>query len=184
MSDLSRKMFLAETAAVREHLAEQEQQATAKAEAALAPLKAKASELEARRLAEHQPAAGARQDEVWPVKEDTRRYAAELRAAPGQAAADGHTGWDCGAGAQLLVSATTPGPGALGTHHGTIYACPVHQGAALQRITGAGYEADPQPAPPGHRWNPWPCGHVTAHDRDALTALTAAGARQDGDQQP
>ncbi|MFD6035271.1 hypothetical protein ACFWHF_12125 [Streptomyces griseoincarnatus] len=33
MSDLSRKMFLAETAAVREHLAEQEQQATAKAEA-------------------------------------------------------------------------------------------------------------------------------------------------------
>ncbi|MDT6983713.1 hypothetical protein ACFSUJ_12065 [Streptomyces lusitanus] len=56
MSDLPRKMFLAETAAVREHLAEQEQQATAKAEAALAPLKAKARELEARRLAEHRAA--------------------------------------------------------------------------------------------------------------------------------
>ncbi|MFD8251930.1 hypothetical protein [Streptomyces werraensis] len=56
MSDLPRKMFLAETAAVREHLAEQEQQATAKAEAALAPLKVKARELEARRLAEHRAA--------------------------------------------------------------------------------------------------------------------------------
>ncbi|MEV5368964.1 hypothetical protein AB0N12_06325 [Streptomyces albogriseolus] len=125
----------------------------------------------------------ARQDEVWPVKEATHRYAESLRAAPGQASADGHAGWECDAGAQLLISATTPGPGALGTHHGTIYACPVHQGAALQRITGSGYQADPQPAPPGHRWNPWPCGHVTAHDAQALTALTAAEAtRQDGAQ--
>ncbi|MBU5946765.1 hypothetical protein [Streptomyces sp. PAM3C] len=122
----------------------------------------------------------ARQDEVWPVKEATHRYAESLRAAPGQASADGHTGWECDAGAQLLISATTPGPGALGTHHGTIYACPVHQGAALQRIIGAGYQADPQPAPPGHRWNPWPCGHVTAHDAQALTALTAAEAQRDG----
>ncbi len=125
-------------------------------------------------------AAGARQEEVWPVKEATRHYAAEIQATPGQASADGHTGWECDAGAQLLISATTPGPGTLGTHHGTIYACPVHQGAALQRITIAGYRADPRPAPPGHRWNPWPCGHVTAHDAQALTALTVAGARQDG----
>ncbi|MCX4622822.1 hypothetical protein ACF09G_12965 [Streptomyces albogriseolus] len=152
---------------------------------------------ELRRMADETPAASApthhstratpktdeaRQDEVWPVKEATHRYAESLRVAPGQASADGHAGWECDAGAQLLISATTPGPGALGTHHGTIYACPVHQGAALQRITGAGYQADPQPAPPGHRWNPWPCGHITAHDAQALTALTAAEAQQDGAQ--
>lgn len=46
MSELPRKVFLAETAAVNEHLAEQEQQATAKAEAALAPLEAKARALQ------------------------------------------------------------------------------------------------------------------------------------------
>lgn len=126
------------------------------------------------------PAAGARQDEVWPVQESTRCYAEELRTTPGQASADGHAGWECDAGAQLLISASTPGPGALGTHHGTVYACPAHRGAALQRITGSGYQADPRPAPSGHRWNPWPCGHVTAHDSAALTALTAARARQDG----
>ena len=132
--------------------------------------------------ADDQPAAGARQDEPWPVKEATRRYAEQLRTTPGQAARDGHTGWECDAGASLLVSASTPGPGALGTHHGTIYACGTHQDAAVERITGSGYEADPQPAPPGHRWNPWPCGHVTAHAAEALAALTAAGARQDGAQ--
>ncbi|MFF9285435.1 hypothetical protein [Streptomyces griseosporeus] len=131
--------------------------------------------------AEHTPAAQAeaRQDEVWPVKESTRRYAEKLRRSPGQVSADGHTGWDCDAGAQLLVGASTPGPGKLGTYHGTIYACPTHEGAAVERITGAGYEADPRPAAPGHRWDPWPCGHVTAHGTQALTALTA-GARQDG----
>ncbi|MFG2679221.1 hypothetical protein [Streptomyces sp. NPDC048392] len=122
----------------------------------------------------------AQHDEPWPVKEATRRYAEQLRATPGQASRDGHTGWECDAGASLLIAASTLGPGALGTHHGTIYSCALHQGAALQRITGSGYEADPQPAPPGHRWNPWPCGHVTAHDAEALAALTAAGARQDG----
>jgi hypothetical protein len=126
------------------------------------------------------PATEAQQDAPWPVKETTRSYAAELRANPGTVAADGHTGWQCDAGAQWLIAASTPGPGKLGTHHGTIYACPAHQTAAVERITGAGFEADPQPAPPGHRWNPWPCGHVTAHGAAALTALTAAGARQDG----
>ncbi|MFF7313368.1 hypothetical protein [Streptomyces sp. NPDC008137] len=49
MSELSRKVFLAETAAVREHHDEQEQAATAKAEAALAPLEAKAQELREQR---------------------------------------------------------------------------------------------------------------------------------------
>ncbi|NUP42350.1 MAG: hypothetical protein HOY76_36295 [Streptomyces sp.] len=129
-----------------------------------------------------EPVAGPGQDDVWPVKESTRRHAEELRATPGQASADGHTGWECEAGASLLVAASTPGPGALGTHHGTIYACAAHRGAAVERITGAGYDVDPQPAPPRHRWNPWPCGHVTAHDADTLTALTAGRAGQDGAQ--
>ncbi|MEU3256137.1 hypothetical protein [Streptomyces sp. NPDC006997] len=119
----------------------------------------------------------------WPVKASTRRYAEELRRAPSTGVVtDGHTGWECDAGASLLVSARTPGPGALGTHHGTIYACAAHQGAAVKRLTDAGYQADPQPAPPGHRWNPWPCGHVTAHGTHALNALTTAAARQDQEQ--
>ncbi|MCM8548940.1 hypothetical protein [Streptomyces sp. STCH 565 A] len=131
------------------------------------------------------PTPEAQQGEPWPVKEASRRYAEQLRATPGQAARDGHTGWECHAGASLLVSASTPGPGALGTHHGTIYACTVHRAAAAVRIMGAGYEADPRPAPPGHRWNPWPCGHVTAYSKDALSALAdepVAGAAQDGAQ--
>lgn len=132
---------------------------------------------------EHQePAAGARQDETWTVKESTRRYAEELRSTTRTASADGHTDWECDAGAQLLVAAETPRPGRVATHHGTIYACARHRAAAVERITGAGYEADPQPAPPGHRWNPWPCGHVTAHGTGALTGLT--GVRQDGAQSP
>lgn len=45
MSELYRKVFLAEAAAVNEHLDEQEQQATARAEAVLAPLAAKARAL-------------------------------------------------------------------------------------------------------------------------------------------
>lgn len=134
------------------------------------------------------PAAEVQQDDTWPVKEDTRRYAAELRGTPGTVVADGHTGWECDAGASLIVEASTPGPGKLGTHHGVIYACAGHRAAAEERITGAGYEVDPRSAPPGHRWNPWPCGHVTAHDSAALAALAVvdgptAGARQDGAQQ-
>jgi hypothetical protein len=52
MSELSRKAFLA-AATVGDHLAEQEQAATAKAEAALAPLEAKARALREQRDAEH-----------------------------------------------------------------------------------------------------------------------------------
>lgn len=107
-----------------------------------------------------------------PVKESTYRYAEELRQNPGTASADGHTGWECRAGASLIVEASTPGPGKLGTHHGVIYACAGHQAAAVERITASGYEVDPRPAPPGHRWNPWPCGHVTAYDAAALAALS------------
>ncbi|MGW0566119.1 hypothetical protein [Streptomyces tauricus] len=112
------------------------------------------------------------QDARGPVKESTRRYAEELRNNPGAASADGHTGWECNAGASLIVEASTPGPGKLGTHHGVIYACARHREASVERITGAGYEVDPQPAPPGHRHSPWPCGHVTAYDTKALAALT------------
>lgn len=54
--DLARKMYLAETEAVRQHMAEQEQQATAKAKAALAPLEAKARKLREREHAEHRAA--------------------------------------------------------------------------------------------------------------------------------
>ncbi|WP_329141026.1 zinc finger domain-containing protein [Streptomyces sp. NBC_00670] len=121
----------------------------------------------------HTPAKETQPAGAWTVKVSTRRYAEKLRLTPGQAAADGHTGWQCDAGASLLVAASTPGPGALGTHHGTIYACAAHRDAAVERITSAGYEADPQPAPPGHRWDPWPCGHVTAHGTESLAALTA-----------
>lgn len=105
------------------------------------------------------------------VKEATVRYAEELRSNPGAASTDGHTGWERGAGASLIVEANTPGPGKLGTHHGVIYACVDHRAAAVERITGGGYEVDPRPAPPGHRWNPWPCGHVTAFRPEALAAL-------------
>ncbi|MCQ6556156.1 hypothetical protein NPS70_23680 [Streptomyces sp. C10-9-1] len=108
------------------------------------------------------PAAVKEADVTEPVKESTRRYAEELRSNPGAASADGHTGWECDAGASLIVEASTPGPGRLGTHHEVIYACAGHRAAAVERATAAGYKVDPRPAPPGHRWDPWPCGHVTA----------------------
>ncbi|MFE7428926.1 hypothetical protein [Streptomyces sp. NPDC057545] len=113
-----------------------------------------------------------RHDDTEPVKESTRRYAEELRSNPGTASADGHAGWECSAGASLIVEASTPGPGKLGTHHGVIYSCAGHRAAAVERVTGAGYEVDPRPALLGHRWNPWPCGHVTACDAASLGALS------------
>lgn len=88
--------------------------------------------------------------------------------------ADAHTGWTCGTGASLIIDAMTPGPGRLGTLHAVIYACPEHQAEAETRITGAGYGPEVRQAPPGHRWDPWPCGHVTAYKTKALPALTAA----------
>ncbi|MFJ9101162.1 hypothetical protein ACIRJM_22155 [Streptomyces sp. NPDC102405] len=116
-----------------------------------------------------------RHHDTEPGKESTRRYAEELRSNPGTASVDGHTGWECSAGASLIVEASTPGPGRLGTHHGVIYACADHRAAAVDRVTGAGYEVDPRPAPPRHRWNPWPCGHVTVHDVASLDALCQQG---------
>ncbi|MFJ3094630.1 hypothetical protein [Streptomyces hydrogenans] len=48
----------------------------------------------------------------WSVRDETRRYAEALRATPGTASADGHTGWECTAGASLIAEATTPAPAA------------------------------------------------------------------------
>jgi hypothetical protein len=85
---------------------------------------------------------------------------------------DTHTGWTCPEGASLISAAMTPGPGRLGTYHGCIYVCSEHRAAAEARITAAGYTPDVDPAPAGHRWNPWPCGHITAHSNAASHALT------------
>lgn len=112
------------------------------------------------------------------VRPEAARYAEELRANPGTASSDGHAGWECTAGASLHVEATTPGPGRLGTLHGVIYACPEHRAAAEERVTvGGEYRAEVSPAPASHRWDPWPCGHVTAYKTAALTALTAQEQR-------
>ncbi|MEV7441998.1 hypothetical protein AB0O22_12695 [Streptomyces sp. NPDC091204] len=111
------------------------------------------------------------------VRPEAARYAEELRANPGTASCDGHAGWDCKAGASLHVEATTSGPGRLGTLHGVIYVCPEHRAAAEERVQAGGYGPEVNPAPPSHRWDPWPCGHVTAYKTAALTALTAQEQR-------
>jgi hypothetical protein len=61
-----------------------------------------------------------------------------------------------------------------------IYVCTEHQAAAEERIGGAGYEPLVDPAPPRHRSDPWPCGHVTAYNPAALTALSKS-APDNGD---
>lgn len=86
---------------------------------------------------------------------------------------DTHTGWTCKAGASLIAEAMTPGPGRLGTLHAVIYVCPDHREAAEERITGAGYDPETRSAPPSHRWDPWPCGHVTSYSVEAVEALAA-----------
>lgn len=35
----------------------------------------------------------------------------------------------------------------------------------------AGYEPETRPAPPSHRWDPWPCGQVTSFSVEAIEAL-------------
>jgi hypothetical protein len=91
------------------------------------------------------------------------------------AVTDGHTGWDCTTGASLLAHITGPGRGTLPAEHGVIYVCPDHQAQAEARITTAGHQPDTEPAPPGHRHDPWPCGHITTYGdngpqlADALT---------------
>jgi hypothetical protein len=87
---------------------------------------------------------------------------------------DAHTGWTCPAGASLIADANSPGKGSLPDLNGVIYVCPDHRDDAEARITAAGYNPDVQPAPPGHRWDPWPCGHITAYSQAAADALTAA----------
>lgn len=87
---------------------------------------------------------------------------------------DAHTGWTCGKGASLISEATSPGPGTLPRLHGVIYACEHHREAAEGRISEAGCSPITHDAPPSHRWNPWPCGHVTAYDEQVASHLGAA----------
>lgn len=79
---------------------------------------------------------------------------------------DAHAGWTCSDGGSLIVEAMTPGPGALGTLHAVIYACPAHQSDAEARIASVDcwYPAvRTMPVGPG---DPWPCGRVGAYDAD------------------
>jgi len=88
---------------------------------------------------------------------------------------DDHTGWTCDAGASLIAEAMTPGPGVLlGVLHGVIYVCPEHCAEAELRITAAGYCPEVRPAPESHRYDPWPCGHITTYDDQAAAELAQA----------
>lgn len=82
------------------------------------------------------------------------------------AVTNGHTGWDCPNGASLIAHITGPGRGRLPAEHGCIYVCPDHQAQAEARITAAGHIPDTDPAPPRHRWDPWPCGRITTYGDD------------------
>lgn len=89
-----------------------------------------------------------------------------------RAVIDKHTGWTCETGASLLANANSPGNGSLPDLNAVIYVCADHQTDAEARITAAGYDADTEPAPPSHQWNPWPCGHITAYRTEAADALS------------
>lgn len=98
--------------------------------------------------------------------------------------ADRHAGWDCIAGASLMANAESPGAGRIPNLHGVIYVCADHQADAEARITAAGYTPSVEDSPPGHRWDPWPCGHVTAYGlyeigEDIADRLASQGERDD-----
>lgn len=102
---------------------------------------------------------------------------------------DAHARWKCDTGSSLIAEAMTPGPGKLGTLHGVIYVCPVHRAAAEEQIGRAGYGPEVRDAPPGHKWDPWPCGHVTAYNEKALAGLStleqmAVTRNEDGSHSP
>lgn len=86
---------------------------------------------------------------------------------------DARAGWTCDAGASLVASAMTPGPGRVGTLHAVIYVCPTHQSNADKRIAEMGWTPEVEPAPSGHRADPWPCGHITAYQADATAGRIA-----------
>ena len=85
---------------------------------------------------------------------------------------DARADWACDAGASLIVQANGPEPGPFPRLHAVIYACEAHRGDAETRIIAAGYRPNAETAPPGHRWDPWPCGHITAYEAAAARALT------------
>ncbi|MDX2973473.1 MULTISPECIES: hypothetical protein [Actinomycetes] len=88
-----------------------------------------------------------------------------------RAVIDKHTGWTCETGASLIASANSPGKGTLPDLNASIYVCADHRAEAEALITAAGYDPETDPAPPGHKWNPWPCGTITAHSTEAADAL-------------
>jgi hypothetical protein len=90
---------------------------------------------------------------------------------------DTTAGWTCDTGASLIADATSPGRGRLPDLHAVIYVCEAHRADAEARIAAAGYRPDTNPAPPSHRWNPWPCGHITAYEAAAADGLAAACGR-------
>jgi hypothetical protein len=102
---------------------------------------------------------------------------ANLRRMPGTRVTDAHTGWTCTEGASQITEANTPGKGHLPNLHAVIYACDNHQADAEALFAAAGYDTQTNPAPPGHKWNPWECGHITAYDADTPAESFAAVTR-------
>jgi hypothetical protein len=118
--------------------------------------------------------------EVWPAGTGRPVPTATTTGTGRGAVTDAHTGWNCPNGASLLASAEGPGRGALPAHHGVIYVCPDHQAEAEARITAAGHQPNTDPAPPGHRRDPWPCGHITTYGSDRGRTLADALTKPTG----
>lgn len=89
---------------------------------------------------------------------------------------DARADWTCDTGASLIAQATGPSAGRLPRLHAVIYVCEAHRTDAETRIAAAGYRPDVEAAPPEHRSDPWPCGHITAYEAAAARALTADAA--------
>ncbi|MET9158269.1 hypothetical protein ABZX56_11125 [Streptomyces parvulus] len=166
--DLARKMYLAEIATVREHLGEQGQADTAKAEAALAPLAAKARELRAAEDAKLRAAvlreAADRIDAGWfttaaSATAELRRMADETAATETQPP----TPTDCNSG---------PGWYEVITPRATTCIAYVHEDGSLYLPEGA----------PDASEFAFAAARGLAHRLVRADEQTAAGARQDGTQ--
>lgn len=120
---------------------------------------------------------------IWPAGCATPVLTATTTGTGRGAVTDWHTGWDCRNGASLLAGVQGPGRGGLPAHHGVIYVCPDHQAEAEARISAGGHQPATEPAPPGHRWDPWPCGHITTYGdggRNLAGALTRSADSTEG----